>query len=109
MSAALWPVVARITAALDAANARDEHEIAMRLLKVSEEAGEVAAAYIGATGQNPRKGTTHTHNDVAQELADVIISAAVALHSITDHAPAVLDGKLHAAARRLTLPTTPEA
>ncbi|ATL27596.1 hypothetical protein [Streptomyces formicae] len=108
MSAALWPVVARITAALDKANGRTEHELSMRLLKVSEEAGEAAAAYIGATGQNPRKGITHTPGDVAQELADVIIAAAVALHSITDHGPAVLDAKLHAAARRLTLPTTPK-
>ncbi|MEU1115096.1 MULTISPECIES: MazG-like family protein [unclassified Streptomyces] len=105
MSAALWPVVARITAALDKANGRDEHEMAMRLLKVGEEAGEVAAAYIGTTGQNPRKGTTHSRGDVAQELADVIIAAAVALNTLTDHAPAVLDAKLHAAARRLTLPT----
>ncbi|MFI5661560.1 MazG-like family protein [Streptomyces sp. NPDC051684] len=104
MSAALWPVVARITVSLDAANGRDEHELAMRLLKVSEEAGEVAAAYIGATGQNPRKGTTHTRGDVMQELADVIIAAAVALHSLTDHAPSVLDAKLHAAARRLAIP-----
>ncbi|MFK4068728.1 MazG-like family protein [Streptomyces sp. NPDC029674] len=104
MSAALWPVVARITAALDKANGRDEHELAMRLLKVGEEAGEVAAAYIGATGQNPRKGTTHGPGDVARELADVIIAAAVALHTITDHAPSVLDAKLHAAARHLAVP-----
>ncbi|QEU92857.1 hypothetical protein [Streptomyces kanamyceticus] len=104
MSAALWPVVARITAALDASNGRTEHEIAMRLLKVSEEAGEAAAAYIGMTGQNPRKGMTHTRNDVAQELADVIVAAAVALLSLTDHAPSVLDAKLHNAAHRLPLP-----
>ncbi|MEU5688017.1 hypothetical protein DEJ48_10810 [Streptomyces venezuelae] len=104
MSAALWPVTARITAALDAANGRDEHEIAMRLLKVNEEAGEAAAAYIGATGQNPRKGLTHSRNDVAQELADVIVAAAVALLSLTDHAPSVLNTKLHEAARRLQLP-----
>ncbi|RFC72300.1 MazG-like family protein [Streptomyces sp. AcE210] len=104
MSAALWPVTARITAALDAANGRDEHEIAMRLLKVSEEAGEVAAAYIGTAGQNPRKGTTHGPGDVAQELCDVIIAAAVALNSLTSHGPSVLDAKLHAAARRLQTP-----
>ncbi|WP_329117455.1 MazG-like family protein [Streptomyces sp. NBC_01465] len=101
MNTALWPIVAHITATLNQANGTGEHEIAMRLLKVTEEAGEVAAAYIGSTGQNPRKGTTHTTHDVAQELADVIIAAAVALHSLTNQAPAVLDAKLHAAARRL--------
>nr|WP_234365082.1 hypothetical protein [Streptomyces sp. RTd22] len=79
-----------------------DHETAMRLLKVTEEAGEAAAAYIGMTGQNPRKGTTHSAADVADELCDVIIAAAVALHSFTTHPPAVLGAKLHAAARRLT-------
>jgi hypothetical protein len=101
MSAALWPLTARIATILNARNGLSEHEIAQRLLKVSEEAGEAARAYIGATGQNPRKGTTHTRTDVANELCDVIISAAVALHSFTHNPPAVLEAKLHAAARRL--------
>ncbi|MFF4350878.1 MazG-like family protein [Streptomyces sp. NPDC001530] len=101
MSAVLWPVTASIAAVLNAANGSGEHEMAMRLLKVTEEAGETAAAYIGMTGQNPRKGTTHTPADVADELCDVIIAAAVALHAFTTVPPAVLDAKLHAAARRL--------
>ena len=53
------------------------------------------------TGQNPRKGFTHTRADVADELCDVIIAATVALHSFTTTPPAVLDAKLHAVARRL--------
>ncbi|MFJ9726855.1 MazG-like family protein [Streptomyces sp. NPDC101209] len=101
MSAVLWPVTGRIVRALNAANGTGEHETAMRLMKVVEEAGEASAAYIGMTGQNPRKGTTHTPDDVADELCDVIIAAAVALHSFTPHSPAVLEAKLHAAARRL--------
>jgi hypothetical protein len=101
MSAALWPVTARIVTVLNTANGTGEHEIAMRLLKVMEEAGEATAAYIGTTGQNPRKGTTHTRADVADELCDVIIAATVALHAFTTRPPAVLDAKLHAAARRL--------
>ncbi len=107
MSAVLWPVTARIVTALNAANGVSEHETAMRLLKVTEEAGEAAAAYIGMTGQNPRKGTTHTRNDVADELCDVIIAAAVALHAFNPHPPAVLDAKLRAAARRLANASTP--
>ncbi|MEU5429967.1 hypothetical protein AB0H73_30840 [Streptomyces olivoreticuli] len=101
MSAVLWPIAARIAVALNRANGAGEHETAMRLLKVSEEAGEAAAAYIGMTGQNPRKGTTHTPADLADELCDVIIAAAVALHAFTPSPAAVLDAKLHAAARRL--------
>ncbi|WP_151481448.1 MazG-like family protein [Streptomyces albicerus] len=101
MSAVLWPVTAHIVVALNAANGTGEHESAMRLMKVTEEAGEATAAYIGMTGQNPRKGTTHTRADVADELCDVIIAAAVALHAFSAAPPAVLDAKLHAAARRL--------
>ncbi|PWI43288.1 MazG-like family protein [Streptomyces sp. ICBB 8177] len=107
MDAVLWPVTARIVATLNATNGTGPHETAMRLLKVTEEAGEASAAYIGMTGQNPRKGTTHTPGDVADELCDVIIAAAVALHAFTPHPAAVLDAKLHAAARRLTTPAQP--
>ncbi|MBI0299812.1 MazG-like family protein [Streptomyces sp. PRKS01-29] len=79
-----WSHVRSIVAHLDARNGADPDEIAMRLLKVTEEAGEVAQAYIGMQGQNPRKGITHTRADVADELCDVILSAMVALHSFED-------------------------
>ncbi|WP_405673736.1 hypothetical protein OG848_31920 [Streptomyces canus] len=102
MSAILWPVVGRIVTALNAANGTGDHERAMRLIKVAEEAGEASAAYIGMTGQNPRKGTTHAPADVADELCDVIIAAAVALNAFSDAPAAVLTAKLDAAARRLT-------
>jgi len=105
MSAVLWPVTARIVTALNQANGTGEHETAMRLMKVVEEAGEASAAYIGMTGQNPRKGTTHTRADVADELCDVIIAATVALHAVTTAPPAVLNAKLHAVARRLDTAT----
>ncbi|MEV7389527.1 MazG-like family protein [Streptomyces sp. NPDC091215] len=101
MSAILIPVAARIAAALNTANGTAEHETAMRLLKVTEEAGEATAAYIGMTGQNPRKGISHTTADVADELCDVIIAATVALHSFTDTPAADLTAKLDAVARRL--------
>jgi NTP pyrophosphatase (non-canonical NTP hydrolase) len=57
-------------------------ELMARILKVTEEAGEVAAAWIGATGQNPHKGVTHTYADVAAELADVVFTALVAIDSL---------------------------
>jgi NTP pyrophosphatase (non-canonical NTP hydrolase) len=56
----------------------------MRLLKLSEEVGEVMQAYIGMTGQNPRKGVTHSRDDVAAELCDVILTAMTALHSFAE-------------------------
>ncbi|MCZ9339643.1 MazG-like family protein, partial [Streptomyces sp. TRM76130] len=58
----------------------------LRMLKLSEEVGEVAEAVIGATGQNPRKGTTHTWQDVEAELCDVAITALVALRTLTPEA-----------------------
>ncbi|MFG2781492.1 MazG-like family protein [Streptomyces prunicolor] len=55
----------------------------LRMLKLSEEVGEVAEAVIGATGQNPRKGVTHTWDDVQAELCDVVITALVALRTLS--------------------------
>jgi NTP pyrophosphatase (non-canonical NTP hydrolase) len=67
---------------LDEHNGRDRAELAARILKVTEEAGEAGAAWIGATGQNPRKGATHTYDDVCAELADVAMAALVAIDSL---------------------------
>lgn len=80
----LWAAARHSVAWLDGANGRGEHETAMRLMKLVEEAGEVMQAYIGMTGQNPRKGVTHTREDVAAELCDVILTAVVALHRFAD-------------------------
>jgi len=50
-----------------------------QLLKLAEEVGEVAEAYLGLTGLNRRKGVSHTRDDLMGEVADVIITAALAL------------------------------
>lgn len=54
-----------------------------RIAKIGEEYGEVVAAYIGATGQNPRKGFTHNRAQVLEELCDVIITAVCAIQHFT--------------------------
>src|SRR3954447_1764656 len=74
---------------LDEHNGADDAELAARILKVTEEAGEAAAAWIGATGQNPRNGFTHSYADVAAELGDVAFAALVAIDSL-GHDPAVV-------------------
>src|SRR5690606_13424156 len=66
----------------------------------AEESGEVMQAYVGATGQNPRKGRTHSSADVATELCDVILTAAVALHRFSDDPAAALDERIREVARR---------
>lgn len=71
---------------LDQANGRDEANLTFRILKIVEEAGEAASAWIGAAGNNPRKGVTHTRADVAAELADVALTALIAIESLgLDH------------------------
>jgi hypothetical protein len=69
----------------------------MRVMKVGEEIGEAhealalidvtygraVAAYIGLTGQNPRKGVTHTSIDLLTELADVAVTALCAIQHFT--------------------------
>lgn len=93
----LWGHVRNVLAWIDRANPRTDHEIAMRLLKVTEEAGEVAAAYIGWTGQNPRKGVTHSLEDLLGECFDVAITALVAAATIAGDvtaARAALDAHL---------------
>ncbi|MEV6547948.1 MazG-like family protein [Streptomyces sp. NPDC051597] len=85
-----WSTIRALVAWLDAENGRSEHEITLRLLKLAEEVGEVTQARIGMTGQNPRKGVTHTAGDVADELVDVMVTAAVALVSLDVDDPAAL-------------------
>ncbi|TDT36200.1 hypothetical protein EV562_10824 [Streptomyces sp. BK208] len=72
----------------------------LRMLKLSEEVGEVAEAVIGATGQNPRKGVSHTWEDVEAELCDVVITAMVALRTLTPEARVVFGRHLARVADR---------
>ncbi|MEV0183082.1 MazG-like family protein [Streptomyces sp. NPDC050625] len=80
----LWASIDDLWSWLDANRPQGGQEgMLLRMLKLSEEVGEVAEAVIGATGQNPRKGITHTWEDVQGELCDVVITALVALRTLT--------------------------
>jgi len=59
-----------------------------RCAKVCEEAGEVTEALLGMTGENPRKGVTHTQNDLVVELLDVALAA---LGAVAHLMPASVD------------------
>jgi NTP pyrophosphatase (non-canonical NTP hydrolase) len=96
--------VAALVAWFDSVNPRTPHESAMRIMKIGEEFGEVAEAYAGMYGQNPRKGVTHTLDDVCSELCDVIVTAMVALATVAgdaDKAAEVIDAHLSARFERL--------
>jgi NTP pyrophosphatase (non-canonical NTP hydrolase) len=73
----------------------------LRVLKIGEEFGEVAEALHGAMGANPRKGRSHTWNDVQKELADVIVTAMVALATVAPDARHVLQERLDVLVRRV--------
>ena len=56
----------------------------IRILKITEEVGEVAEAFIGVRGLNSRKGVCRSREDLLDEIADVIITAAVAMSAAAD-------------------------
>ncbi len=79
---------------LNARNGDGSEEMGMQMLKLAEEVGEVAAAWIGYQGQNPRKGFTHCLDDVLDELADVAITAMVAIRRLEGNPAAVIGEKV---------------
>ncbi|MFF4013896.1 MazG-like family protein [Streptomyces sp. NPDC001843] len=97
----LWPTIDALTSWLDTNRTHDGTEgTLLRILKLSEEVGEVSQAVIGASGQNPRKGVTHTWEDVQAELCDVVITALVALRTLTPEAREVFGRHLARVAER---------
>jgi predicted house-cleaning noncanonical NTP pyrophosphatase (MazG superfamily) len=66
----MWDEAGRLTQWLG------EVPVEAQLLKMAEEVGEAAEAYLGMTGLNPRKGVSHTREDLVGEVGDVIITAA---------------------------------
>lgn len=74
----------KIANSLDEINGNSGQEIALRLLKVGEEYGELCDAYIGVTGQNPRKGIYATPDDLMKEGLDTVFTVIVFLLSRFD-------------------------
>ncbi|SDQ96487.1 MazG-like family protein [Thermostaphylospora chromogena] len=94
--AGLWDAIDALHAWLDAHHPADDRQgVLLRILKLSEEVGEVAQAVVGATGRNPRKGATHTWEDVQSELCDVAVTALVALRALTPDAREVFTRHLN--------------
>jgi NTP pyrophosphatase (non-canonical NTP hydrolase) len=98
----LWSSIDALWTWLESNRPQDapEDPTLVRVLKLSEEVGEVAQAVIGATGRNPRKGVTHTWDDVQAELCDVVITALVALRTLTPDTQEVFTHHLARVTRR---------
>src|ERR1700761_602395 len=100
----MWDEAGRLTEWLG------EQPLEAQLLKMSEEVGEAAEASLGMTGRNPRKGFSHTREDLAGEIADVIITAAVALVRLSggpEQARAAFEGHLAAVVNLVGLDEQP--
>jgi NTP pyrophosphatase (non-canonical NTP hydrolase) len=96
-----WGTIEEIVRWLDnSSTLPPETEKLLRIMKLTEETGEVTQAVIGTLGQNPRKGVTHTWDDVQAELCDVILTAMVVLTTLTPDARATFNGHLARVARR---------
>ena len=96
-----WRTINQIVSWLDASSTLPpETEKLLRIMKLTEEAGEVTQAVIGAMGQNPRKGVTHNWDDVQAELCDVIFTAMVVLTTLTPDAREVFYAHLARVADR---------
>jgi NTP pyrophosphatase (non-canonical NTP hydrolase) len=103
----VWDTIEKITGRLNAASTlAPDTEKLLRIMKLTEEAGEVTAAVIGTLGQNPRKGVTHTWDDVQAELCDVMVTAMVALTTLTPDARTVFRAHLARVAARPLPPST---
>jgi NTP pyrophosphatase (non-canonical NTP hydrolase) len=96
-----WGTIEEIVSWLDASSVLPpETEKLLRIMKLTEEAGEVSQAVSGAMGQNPRKGVTHTWGDVQAELCDVMFTAMVALTTLTPDARKIFGAHLARVADR---------
>ncbi|CAM5346051.1 MULTISPECIES: MazG-like family protein [Streptomyces] len=105
-----WDRVEALYAWLEEHNRRPPGEaLLLRMLKLAEETGEVAQAVIGAVGQNPRKGVSHDWDDVRAELCDVIVTAMVALRTLSPDARTVLADHLARTVDRTAVPPGPGA
>lgn len=101
MDESAWDAVDRLVQWLDdASTLPPDTERLLRVMKLSEEVGETAQAVLGALGQNPRKGVTHTWDDVESEICDVILAAMVALATLNRDARGVFAERLEFVAAR---------
>lgn len=104
MDAATWGQIGRIREWLDSATPEDlgEENLWMRrVLKIGEEFGETSEALLGVIGANPRKGYSHTWDDVRKELVDVAVTALIALATVAPNGEEVFDEGLRRLVARI--------
>lgn len=85
--------LAEISAWIDCHNAdrSPSEQLWARVGKIGEEFGEVVAALISYTGQNPRKPAGSSLGAIRAELLDVAVSALGAVEHLTGNRGTALD------------------
>ncbi|MFE2923892.1 MazG-like family protein [Streptomyces goshikiensis] len=85
-----------------------EQQWTLQVLKIGEEFGEAAQAVIGVHGTNPRKGFSHSWDDVQSEVADTAITALITLARMRpDDAREFFAGVLADKSSRFLIPAPP--
>ncbi|WP_330334405.1 MazG-like family protein [Streptomyces sp. NBC_00536] len=109
MDANTWDQINQIRAWLDdnTGHQTETERNLLRVLKIGEEFGEVSEALHGALSANPRKGRSHTWDDVRKELIDVAVTTFVALATLTPDAEQEFGDRLQHLIDRVT-PSSPD-
>ncbi|MBW5486045.1 MazG-like family protein [Streptomyces bambusae] len=106
----VWKTVTALADRFDEADTArgmpPEESHVLQVLKIGEEFGEAAQAVIGVKGTNPRKGTSHSWEDVHAEVADVVITGMVALARMRPDAAEYFADQLKAKAANFLPRTT---
>lgn len=101
--------ISRRLAAMDGLDQADRYTEALRVAKITEEAGEAMQALIAYHGTNPRKPRGPLE-EVIKELADVALTAKVAIESFGFDADAAVARREREVLVRLqACPTDPPA
>ncbi len=105
-----WDRIAVITRWLDTHPAHWGDPLMWRVGKIVEEAGEAWTALASLAGQNPRKTAAAPGvgrvDQLACELAQVVVTASVALLTLTPRADEHLAACLDVICQRITQPQT---
>ncbi|MFD8749740.1 MazG-like family protein [Kitasatospora sp. NPDC059577] len=73
-----WTILKSLAEKLDSLlDHPPEQTMLLQALKLGEECGEVAEAVIGVLGMNPRKGRSHTLEQVHAEACDAAVTALI--------------------------------
>ncbi|MEU6061058.1 MazG-like family protein [Streptomyces sp. NPDC047097] len=93
MDVCTWTEITQLREWLDerGGDQTEQERRLLRVLAIGSEFGEAARAVHGVLGANPEQGCSHSWSDVRTRLCAVIVTAMVALDTVSGDAAHVLD------------------